>query len=99
MEKKFNCWKCKYKGELSGDAHICCRHPENAKILNQPLAQMFGILASVGRTAPFTVTSPKLNIQLHPFGVKRGWANYPINFDPTWIMNCDGYEVEEGGEK
>ena len=21
-----------------------------------------------------------------------GWFNYPWNFDPTWLLECDGYE-------
>lgn len=27
MDKK-DCWTCAYKGEIPGDAHICCRYKE-----------------------------------------------------------------------
>jgi hypothetical protein len=31
-------------------------------------------------------------ITLNPVGVKGGWANWPIDFDPTWVDNCIMYK-------
>lgn len=36
--------------------------------------------------------STELNIEQDPQGVNGGWCNFPHNFDPVWIDNCDGFE-------
>lgn len=28
-------------------------------------------------------------------GIKRGWFNWPINFDPTWLVSCDGFQAKD----
>ena len=25
-------------------------------------------------------------------GIQNGWFNHPNNFDPTWLVSCDGFE-------
>lgn len=27
-----------------------------------------------------------------PYGIAEGWFKYPMNFDPTWLETCDGFE-------
>jgi hypothetical protein len=27
----------------------------------------------------------------NPHGIKHGWFNWPLNFDPTWLISCDGF--------
>ena len=29
-----------------------------------------------------------------PHGINHGWFFYPFNFDPTWLIYCDGYEED-----
>lgn len=43
-------------------------------------------------TAPFD----KLNIQGATHGIVNGWFFWPINFDPVWLQNCDGFEPISG---
>ena len=31
----------------------------------------------------------------NPHGVMNGWFWWPINFDPTWLQNCTGFEKKE----
>jgi hypothetical protein len=26
-------------------------------------------------------------------GVRRGWFMWPINFDPVWLVTCDGFST------
>jgi len=85
------CYKCKHKGELPGTAHIRCNHPANAKVLNDPLAEVLAIFASVGRMVPFLIRT-KLSIKFNPYGFERGWFNWPFGFDPVWLKDCDGFE-------
>ena len=95
MSEKPNCYKCDYRGTLPGDAHSCCKHPANAEILNNPMAQVFGILASVHRVAPVNVETKGIKVVGSPLGIRRGWFNYPLNFDPTWLESCDGFKAKE----
>lgn len=27
----------------------------------------------------------------HPHGIRRGWFLWPVNFDPVWLLSCDGF--------
>jgi len=24
-------------------------------------------------------------------GIRKGWFRWPLNFDPTWLISCDGF--------
>jgi len=80
---QFNCYKCEYRGMIPGDAHSCCNHPE---------VKQFGALVEMlqGEAAK------KLNIKGHPQGIRSGWFMWPANFDPTWLMNCNGFKPKGG---
>ena len=39
------------------------------------------------------------SVKGHPHGVRSGWFFWPLNFDPVWLVSCDGFETKkEGGE-
>jgi hypothetical protein len=40
----------------------------------------------------FISAGVKLNIQGDPHGIRSGWFMWPANFDPVWLINCDGFE-------
>ena len=31
------------------------------------------------------------NVLGNIFGIKKGWFNWPYDFDPTWLESCDGF--------
>lgn len=31
----------------------------------------------------------------NPHGIKNGWFRWPFNFDPTWLVECDGFKQKE----
>ena len=95
--KKPDCYKCEYRKEVPGSAHSQCNHSSNKEALDNPLLGLASIFASVGRSAPILTGTDKLNIKGHPHGIANGWFNWPFNFDPTWLENCDGFE--ERGDK
>jgi len=97
-ERKVNCYECKYGEPIPGSAHLRCRHPANIEILDNPLTQMLGILASTGRS-PAMVVETKLRIKYNSYGVRMGWFNWPLNFDPIWLKDCDGYNPKTAPEK
>ena len=31
----------------------------------------------------------------HPHGIRRGWFAWPMNFDPAWLLECDGFQAKD----
>lgn len=83
-----NCHKCKHRRSIPGDAHSECKHPF---IEESPL----GFVAALMGVNDKDSARHKLGIQANPHGVKMGWFMWPMNFDPAWLENCDGYEEKE----
>lgn len=77
---KPNCYKCKHRGTVPGDAHSCCEYP-GAK------SGMFDFFNPKNM-----LLATKLNIKADLHGIKMGWFMWPANFDPCWLENCDGFE-------
>ena len=90
MEKP-DCYKCVYRRDAVGSAHSQCIHPANAKVNNDPLAQVFAILGSVGRGPGIGLRPDGIKVKGSDFGKRKGWFNWPINFDPVWLEECDGF--------
>lgn len=95
MTDKPDCYKCKHVGRVPGDTHKRCNHPRNEEALDNPLGGIFSILASVRRLPPIQAASTGINVEGDPYGRSRGWFNWPWNFDPTWLLSCDGFEEAE----
>lgn len=89
-----NCFQCRHKEEIPGDAHIRCGHPNNAEALKDAFTPVLAILASVRRIHAVTAMNNGLNIKASAHGIRSGWFNYPYNFDPVWLENCDGFDAE-----
>ena len=32
-------------------------------------------------------------------GIKRGWFLWPLNFDPTWLVSCNGFSNKKEDNK
>ena len=92
---KPNCYKCKWRGKISGDEHSCCNHPENETINKDPLIGLMSILGSVGRAPPMQIGIEKLGVKGNSHGIKNGWFNWPMNFDPIWLESCNGFEKKQ----
>ena len=78
-----NCYKCKYRGNVPGDAHSCCQYPGNK-------TGMFDFFENENKK-----NAQKLNIKAELHGIRNGWFFWPINFDPAWLINCDGFTPKE----
>lgn len=101
MPEKPNCFECEYRGTVPGSAHSRCLHPATkASEDDNPHDELQSILASVGRAPPVVdaKAATQLNIQGNPHGIKKGWFNWPFNFDPTWLENCDGFTPAKEGK-
>jgi hypothetical protein len=76
------CYKCIYRGNVPGDAHSCCRYPGNDP-------DLFTGLFSLKNAE----NAKKLNITADPHGIRSGWFLWPVNFDPVWLLTCDGFKI------
>src|SRR3954468_14649275 len=77
-----SCYNCKHRGPVVGSCHSECNHPT----LGDGLVKAILVL-----------DSKLLNgiVDMDPHGVKMGWCNYPIDFDPTWIKQCKLFEEKK----
>jgi len=94
-EKKFDCYACQHRREVPGSYHSQCAHPDIGQA--NPVTELFSMLGG-GRTAPVGLLekgASKLNIKGAATGIKGGWFNWPFNFDPVWLENCDGFTVKK----
>jgi len=85
-KNKPDCYKCKYRGEVAGSAHICCKHPKCSGAGNG----LIGLLVALsGGHAPQLKT--ELKVKGNEQGIRSGWFCHPLNFDPVWLEECDGF--------
>jgi hypothetical protein len=66
------CQDCRFRQRIPGDAHSAC-----GLVGNNPI-ETYGA-AMLGELEPPT---------FDPRGVARGWCEWPLNFDPIWIIAC-----------
>ena len=91
---KPDCYKCKWRKNCAwGDSHSRCEHPKNQAILETSILKVMSILASVGRVTPTSCMG--IYVRGNPYGIKKGWFNYPFSFDPIWLEECNGFEIKE----
>lgn len=81
MDKVRNdCYKCPHRREVPGSVHSSCH------ILKPQLRTAIALMAMCGQMP--TITNEKTGedlLILNPTGVKEGWYNWPIDFDPVWV--------------
>lgn len=93
-----DCYCCKHRSTIPGDAHSRCNHPEIKGILDDPLLNIAANFASVGRTMPIwnnKAIQKRFEIRGNVYGISRGWFNWPWNFDPIWLENCNAWEQKK----
>ncbi len=94
---KANCYDCEFRGSAPGSAHSECNHPSVKEIMGDPL---LGIMSMMGGARKLSAprieggSAPKFN----QHGIDNGWANWPFNFDPIWLEECNLFK-ENADEK
>ena len=89
-----NCHKCKHRRDIPGDAHSRCLHPAIGEMDSNPFGALVDMLDGRWQKAAI-----ELNIKADPHGVREGWFMWPANFDPVWLLNCDGFEERTAGKR
>jgi len=88
--KCVDCYKCVHCKAIPGSAHVMCAYALGDRA-NDALIQLIAILGGC------KVDVPHMKVTLNEVGVKNGWCNFPINFDPVWVVECDKYEEKKEG--
>lgn len=82
---KPDCYKCKHKGNIPGNAQIDCNHPK--------VGDAYGVLTSLQSLLEGeNIIFKEMGIKGNPHGIKEGWFMWPINFDPVWLESCNSFE-------
>jgi len=101
-EKKADCYKCKWRRDIPGDAHSRCAHPilERIVLKEHFLVRMVIMMGFPASAFSGVDIMEAAGVKAEPHGVRNGWFNWPYNFDPVWLLECRLYEEveEDGGE-
>lgn len=90
-----DCYRCKHRRGLVYSAHSRCVHPcisneQNDGEFNYVMGSLISLLNFYNQgTSPLM---KRMNISGTPHGVKNGWFNWPLDFDPIWLESCDRFE-------
>ncbi len=85
-----NCYECKFRGGVIGSAHSSC------KVISQTNTDNSSMLELLLATHQVSLTSDGKNlVELNPHGIKNGWANWPLDFDPVWVDDCKFYSEKQ----
>ena len=88
-EKRINCYECRYRGTIPGDAHSGCWHPEVIKT---------GLWDNYF-TALAEAYIGKAEGARHKLGILGGGMTWPENFNPTFLTACRGFESKDDESK
>lgn len=86
-----SCYKCKYRGTVPGSAHSSCTVIRSTQ---EEKAEMLELLIAGGQLV-LTDQDDNPIVKLDEYGIKSGWANWPLDFDPTWVDSCGFFKDKE----
>lgn len=90
---KPNCYQCKHRADLPGSAHSQCKHPAFQGI-NAALGLLATLRASQ-RGGPIEADSKEITVKGNAHGITSGWFMHPLNFDPVWLEECNGFQAAD----
>lgn len=93
MMEKPDCYRCIYREELPHSAHSKCNHPAFKELVNSPMGEIIGLMGKRMGTMQAKVST--LKVEGDERGIKKGWFNHPFNFDPVWLVSCEGFKEKE----
>lgn len=100
--QKPDCYACRYRAPVPGDAHSECRHP-GATLIRGIGFLSKGLAEPEERSPDLTVKfqadgAPELEITFARRGILSGFTTWPLNYDPTWLRACSGFTVKENAD-
>lgn len=92
---KPDCYKCIHRREIPGDAHSRCVHPSLGQQDDNPFSAVVALVRGAA-DGTWKAQLRALGITAHTHGVRSGWFMWPANFDPVWLLTCNGFEQKQG---
>ena len=90
VKEKPNCYKCEYRGTIPGNCHSKCEHPAFKEMNDDPMLKLASILGGASGGLP-PIEAKGITVKGNEHGIRSGWFNHPLNFDPTWLEECSGF--------
>jgi hypothetical protein len=90
---KPNCYNCAHRASLTGSAHSQCKHPAFQGI-NAALG-LLATLRSSQRGGPIEADTKEITVKGSAYGIANGWFMHPLNFDPVWLEECNGFQAKD----
>lgn len=87
---KPNCYQCEYRRSLSWDSHSRCVHPA-IEMDTTDIIKAFMPFMDPGAVLKWLKARKALSIVGNDHGIQNGWFNWPFNFDPIWLIHCEGF--------
>jgi hypothetical protein len=85
-----NCYDCIYRRPIPGDVHSQCVHPFVKNSKERGVSTVVSIVDLLKGESSGVMK--ELNISGHSYGIRNNWFFWPINFDPAWLVTCNGFE-------
>lgn len=89
-----DCYKCQFRHGVPGSAHSSC-HGLRAMAKDPDDSGMALLETMVATGATMLHIEGKSLVKIDPHGRAKGWAMWPLDFDPIWISECQLYSVKE----
>ena len=94
--KKPNCYECEWRRNLPyGDVHSKCVHPNLNGVTDEDSNPLGALLSITGRATGYPGMADLVGIKGNPHGIRKGWFNWPFNYDPVWVDSCNGFSEKE----
>jgi hypothetical protein len=90
---KPKCYDCEYRKDVTGSAHSQCNHPAF-----QGTNAALGLLATLRasrRGGPIEAPNKEITVKGNQHGIRNGWFMHPLNFDPVWLEECNGFKAKD----
>lgn len=91
---KPNCYECRHRQDAPGSAHSSCKHPAYDGAMSA-VALVQSLLPARNRSGPIEAPAGSISVKGSPHGIANGWFMHPLNFDPTWLEECNGFESKQ----
>lgn len=88
-----DCYNCIHRGTVPGSCHSSCRVLRLGTTDDSKTAVLESLVA-IG-SIKITLKEDQEAVKLNEHGVKNGWANWPLDFDPIWVDECVFYTKKE----
>ena len=92
MSEKPDCYKCMHRGPVPGSCHSSCRHPRTKKLMENCNLSLAVALRKRTKMPPIIGIVKGITVKGDPGGIANGWFNWPWDFDPVWLLECDGFK-------